>query len=271
MGKLFFSRSLITLTTDFGLQDPYVGQMKGAILKRNITTRIVDLTHAIPPHDILTAAVTIRTSYRYFPKGAIHLIVVDPGVGSRRSILAAAGDHHLFIAPDNGVLSMLAADNKLDTVHRVENSSLFPLEVSGTFHGRDIMAPVAAALASGLPLNKVGQATKYDDCVKLNLPLPVISDRSIEGRVLHIDHFGNIRTTITSKSLSRFQPSSFSGIEIGSHRIHAISSTYSECPQGKLVAVIDSSGYLEIAVNKGNAADVTGCGIGNPIVVRMEG
>lgn len=263
--------NIITLTTDFGLQDPYVGQMKGAILKGNITARIIDLTHAIPPHDILTAAVTIRTSYRYFPRGAIHLVVVDPGVGSGRSILAAAGDNHLFIAPDNGVLSILAADNKLDTIHRVENSSLFPSEVSGTFHGRDIMAPVAAALTGGLPLDKVGPATKYDDCVKLGLPKPIINDKAIEGQVLHIDHFGNIRTTITSKSLGRFQPSGFSGIEIGGHRIPAVSNTYSEYPQGKLVAVIDSSGYLEIAVNKGSAAEVTGCRPGDPVVVRMEG
>ena len=261
--------NIITLTTDFGLQDPYVGQMKGAILKRNITARIVDLTHAVPTHDILNGAVTIRTSYRYFPPGTIHLIVVDPGVGNQRDILAATGDDHLFIAPDNGLLTLLAMDNKIEAVHRVENSSLFPAEVSGTFHGRDIMAPVAAALAGGLPLDKVGPETTFTSCVQLELPAPDIDDRHVIGRMLHIDRFGNIKTTITTNHLSRFQPSSFDGIQIGDHTIDAISSTYAKQPEGKLVAVIDSSGYLEIAVNRGNAADLTGCKPGDPIVVHI--
>lgn len=262
--------NIITLTTDFGLQDPYVGQMKGAILKRNITARIIDLTHAIAKHDILTAAVTIRTSYRYFPQGSIHLMVVDPGVGSQRRILAAAGEDFLFLAPDNGLLTLLARDNIINTVHRVENSSLFPSEVSGTFHGRDIMAPVAAALAGGLPLDKVGPKTTFANCVQLHIPEPFVSEDKIEGQVLHIDNFGNIRTTITSHHLSSFQPSSFAGIEIGNFAIDAISGTYSEQPEGQLVAVIDSSGYLEIAINKGSAAEITKCIPGNQVVVRLQ-
>lgn len=261
--------NIITLTTDFGLQDPYVGQMKGAILKRNITARIVDLTHAVPTHDILNGAVTIRTSYRYFPTGTIHLVVVDPGVGSQRSILAATGENHLFIAPDNGLLTLLARDNKIEAVHRVENSSLFPAEISGTFHGRDIMAPVAAALAGGLPLDKLGPETSYADCVQLEIPEPAIEDHHITGRMLHIDRFGNIKTTITTTHLSRFQPSDFAGIQIGHHTIDAISSTYAKQPEGKLVALIDSSGYLEIAVNRGNAADLISGKPGDFIVVNM--
>ena len=146
--------NIITLTTDFGLQDPYVGQVKGAILKNNISVRIIDLCHFIPAHDILTAAVAIRTSYSYFPNGSIHLVIVDPGVGSQRRILAAATEHHLFIAPDNGTLSLLFKDNRIQTVHRVENASLFPSEISATFHARDIMAPVAARLGLGLALRQ---------------------------------------------------------------------------------------------------------------------
>lgn len=262
--------NIITLTTDFGLQDPYVGQMKGAILKRNISARIVDLTHAIPPHDILDAAVTIRTSYRYFPKGTIHLIVVDPGVGSQRGILAATGENHLFIAPDNGLLTILAMDNKIEAVHRVENSSFFPSEVSGTFHGRDIMAPIAAALACGLPLDKVGPETTFTSCVQLEIEQPVVDKDCITGQVIHVDHFGNIRTTITTRHFSRFQPSSFAGIEIGEHTIDAISSTYAKQATGELVALIDSSGYLEIAVNRGKASEITGCGIGDPVTVLLK-
>lgn len=263
--------NIITLTTDFGLQDPYVGQMKGAILKRNITARIIDLTHAIPTHDILSAAVAIRTSYRYFPNGTIHLIVVDPGVGSQRSILAATGEKQLFIAPDNGLLTLLALDNKIEAVHRVENTSLFPSEVSGTFHGRDIMAPVAAALAGGLPLEKVGPETTFVQCVQLEIAEPKIDEHSITGQVIHIDHFGNIRTTITSRHLSQFQPSSFAGIEIGETKIASISSTYSEKQAGEPVALIDSSGYLEIAVNKGRAVEITGCKAGDPVTVLLKG
>jgi len=262
--------NIITLTTDFGLEDPYVGQMKGAILKRNISARIIDLTHAITPHDILAGAITIRTSYRYFPDGTIHLIVVDPEVGTQRGILAAEADNHFFIAPDNGLLSLLVTDKKLDKVHRVENSSLFPTEVSGTFHGRDIMAPVAAALAAGLPMDKVGPETSSSDCVQLDIPEPVIDNHQITGQMLHVDHFGNIKTNITTRHLSRFQPASFTGITISGHTIHAISSTYGNQPTGELVAVIDSSGYLEIAVNKGNAAELTGCSPKEPVIVQYS-
>ncbi len=266
--------NLITLTTDFGLQDPYVGQVKGAILKNNISVRITDLTHAIPAHDTLTAAITIRTSYSYFPNGSIHLIIVDPGVGSQRSILAATTRHHLFIAPDNGTLSLLFKDNRIQTVHRVENSSLFPSEISSTFHARDIMAPIAAALAGGMPLDKVGPVIDQASCVQLNLPAPVISSNKIDGQALHIDSFGNIRTNITTSDLTdskNFQPSSFSGIRIKGHQISSISSTYADSPAGELVALVDSAGYLEIAVNRGNAAQLTKCRIGDPLIVLMEG
>jgi S-adenosylmethionine hydrolase len=197
-------------------------------------------------------------------------VVVDPGVGSQRGILAATGENHLFIAPDNGLLTLLAMDNKIEAVHRVENSSLFPSEISGTFHGRDIMAPVAAALASGLPLDKVGPETTFTNCVQLEIEQPVIDEDSISGQVMHIDHFGNIRTTITSRYFSQFQPSNFSGVKIGKHTIGAISSTYAEQETGELVALIDSSGYLEVAVNRGNASEITGCTIGDPVTILLK-
>jgi S-adenosylmethionine hydrolase len=263
--------NIITLTTDFGLQDPYVGQVKGAILKNNISVRIIDICHSIPAHDILTAAITIRTSYNYFPHGSIHLVIVDPGVGSQRRILAAAAGHHLLIAPDNGTLSLLFKDKRIETVHRVENASLFPSEISSTFHARDIMAPIAAALAAGMHLDEVGPTAKISSCVTLDLPEPVVSDTKIEGQALHIDRFGNIRTNITTADLSRFQPSSFSGVRIKGHQVNAISSTYADSPPGGLVAVVDSAGYLEIAVNRGNAAQFTKCRINDPLIVLMEG
>ena len=263
--------NIITLTTDFGLQDPYVGQVKGAILSNNLAVRIIDLTHSIPAHDTLTAAIAIGTSYNYFPNGSIHLVIVDPGVGSQRRILAATTEQHLFIAPDNGTLSLLFKDNQIRTVHRVENASLFPSEISSTFHARDIMAPVAAALAGGMPLNKVGPPIDIASCVRLQLPEPVLSETKIEGQALHIDRFGNIRTNITTADLSKFQPSRFSGVRIKGHQINSISSTYSDSPTGSLVAVVDSAGYLEIAVNRDSAANLLKCRIGDPLIVLMEG
>jgi len=262
--------NLITLTTDFGLQDPFVGQIKGAILRRNINAKIVDLTHAIDAHNILGGAVTIRTSYHYFPAGSVHLVIVDPGVGTQRTIIALMADNHLFMAPDNGTLTLIMRDKKIQAVHRVSNPALFPTEVSATFHGRDIMAPVAAALASGMPLDQVGPPISLDDCVQLDFPRTQLDENGITGRVISLDRFGNIRTTITSSNLSNYQPSSFAGIFIGPHRINAISSTYADQPEGELVALIDSAGHLEIAVNRGNAAERIGCKIGDPVTVVMN-
>lgn len=262
--------NLITLTTDFGLQDPFVGQIKGAILGRNLQARIVDLTHAIEPHNILAGAVTIRSSYHSFPKGTVHMVIVDPGVGSQRNIIALMVDDHIFIAPDNGSLTFLMRDRKVQAVHRVENRSLFPNEISATFHGRDIMAPVAAALADGMLLDEVGPEIELEECVQLDIPATQYDENGITGRVIYIDRFGNIRTTVTSFTLAQYQPSSFAGIFIGQHKINSISSTYSDVAPGELLALIDSAGHLEIATNKGNAAETTSCKIGDPVNVMMD-
>ena len=263
--------NLITLTTDFGLQDAYVGQIKGAILRRNIQARIIDLTHAIDAHDILAAAVTIRSSYHYFPKQSVHMIVVDPGVGSQRKILVLQADNHIFLAPDNGIFTFLIRDIKqIDAVHRISNRSLFPDEISATFHGRDIMAPVAAALAEGMKISEVGPSIQIEDCLQLAIPKTQLDEHGILGRVIHIDRFGNIQTSITSGNLSHYQPSSFAGISIRSHTVDGIAATYSDKQAGELVAVIDSSGYLEIAVNRGSAAKKIQCAIGDPVTVKME-
>ena len=262
--------NLITLTTDFGLQDAFVGQIKGAILCRNLNARIIDLTHAIPPHDILGAAVIIRSSYHYFPKESVHMIVVDPGVGSQRHIIAIMADNHIFLAPDNGTLTFLIRDKQIQAAHRVSNSSLFPNKISATFHGRDIIAPVAAALSDGLDISDVGPPIDLKECVQLDIPKTQLDENGITGRVIHIDRFGNIQTTITSGNISLYQPASFAGIFIRSKKINAISSTYSDIQEGELLAVIDSAGHLEIAVNRGNAAKQIECKVGDPVTVVME-
>lgn len=262
--------NLITLTTDFGYADPFAGQIKGAILRRNSSARIIDLTHGIEPHNILGGAVTIRASYHYFPHGTVHMVVVDPGVGTQRKIITMKADDHVFIAPDNGALTLIMRDKNIQAVHRVANRSLFPSEVSATFHGRDIMAPVAAALAGGMTLDQVGPAITMQECVQLDIPRTQLDENGITGRVISIDRFGNIRTTITSANISSYQPASFAGIFIGSHQINAISATYGDRPAGALLALIDSAGHLEIAVNRGNAAALTGCRIGDPVSVLMD-
>ncbi len=261
---------IITLTTDFGLQDPYVGQLKGALLKGCPLATIIDITHAIPVWDVATAAVTIRTSYAFFPPGTLHLIVVDPGVGGQRSILTAAGDGYFFVAPDNGILSLLVADNKIEGIHRVEQASFFADSVSPTFHGRDIMAPVAAALAGGRSLHDFGAAVPLHELTQIVTPAVVAEadGLQLQGLIQRIDHFGNIRTNIhAGHDRSNFD--FFDFLELGDQRITQLVKTYCEGPEGGLLVLIDSSGYLEIAANQASAAEILGCAPGEGVTVHF--
>jgi len=260
--------TIITLTTDFGLQDPYVGQLKGAVLKGCPTATIVDLTHAIPAWDVVTAAITIRTSYRFFPSGTIHVIVVDPGVGSERAILAAAGDGHFFVAPDNGCLSLLVADRRIDSVHRVEQPAFLAPTISPTFHGRDIIAPVAAALARTGDLGQFGPAVAPETIRMVIVPSAVHAADSLQGQVQRIDHFGNLHTTIRTGS-GWWNPALFDFVEIGSQRISQLVRSYHEAEPGTLLVLIDSTGYLEIAANQASAAALVGCRPGDPVTVHF--
>jgi len=260
--------TVITLTTDFGLQDPYVGQMKGAILKGCPAAAIVDLTHAIPAWDVAAAAVTIRTSYHFFPPGTIHVIVVDPGVGSERAILAAAGDGHFFVAPDNGCLSLLAADRKIESVHRVEHPAFFVSAISPTFHGRDIMAPVAAALARIGDPGQFGPAVSPASIRMVAVPQALHVAGSLVGQVQRLDRFGNIQTTIRADS-GQFDSALFGYAEIDGQRISRFARAYHEVPPGELLVLAGSSGYLEIAANQASAAALIGCRSGDPVTVHL--
>ena len=258
---------IISLTTDFGLTDPYVGQMKGAILGRNPATRLVDLSHGVSRQDIIGAALILHSSYAFFPSGTVHLVVVDPGVGSQRRILAAEGDGHYFVAPDNGIISLLLRDGILTSVYNVTQEEFFAETVSHTFHGRDIMGPVAATLASGLPLPAVGPEVSPASCICLDLPVARVIGNRIEGQVLQVDHFGNIRTTIRSTDLEHLASPQQCQVQLNEQKIQTISTSYAETEPGKLLALIDSAGYLEIAVNRGSAAELTRCRIGDPVQV----
>ena len=226
---------LITLLTDFGHQDPYVGIMKGVIFGICPEARIVDLTHGVLPYQIAQAAFHLEQSWRYFPKATIHVVVVDPGVGTaRRAILAEAGEH-FFIGPDNGVFSMLEP-----TIVREIIATESP--ASHTFHGRDIFAPTAARLANRAAPGELG--TEIIDPVRLKLE---------EGTVLHVDHFGNVITNL------RAFPDA---INVSARTIRNRVSSYAEAPQGELFLIEGSSGHIEIALNQGSAAERLEIGVG---------
>jgi S-adenosylmethionine hydrolase len=258
---------LIGLLTDFGMSDAYVGAMKGVILSIAPSAQIVDITHAIQPQNIRQAALTLKSVYRYFPKGTIFVVVVDPGVGSaRRPIAVRAGDF-TFIAPDNGVLSYTLAEIGDYEVVTLQNPAYRLAEPSSTFHGRDIFAPAAAHLAAGVDFHSLGLS--IDGAVMLDRPMLRMNDRQIRGEVTHIDHFGNIVTSIgefrwtapnaLSLTLSASDgvvsvSADRSSVAIGAVKLTGIKRTYSEAEPGVLLALIGSSGYLEIAINQGNAA-----------------
>jgi len=209
---------------------------------------------------------TLETSYHHFPARTVHLIVVDPGVGSSRPILAAQGDGHFFVCPDNGILSFLLEDEKIQTVCRVE----YGVDVKGvspTFHGRDIMAPVAAALARGESVATFGPVLNCSQLEKISIPIQTSGDGMVHGHVLAVDHFGNVRTSIRTRA-GLLDLRSFLHLKIMGHRITRLVTSYSEAPPGELIVLVDSSGFVEIAANQANAAALLGCGPGDPL--RLE-
>ncbi|MFH0945658.1 MAG: SAM-dependent chlorinase/fluorinase [Planctomycetota bacterium] len=243
---------IITLLTDFGLMDPYVGVMKGAILGVFGQARIVDLTHEIPAQQVAEANFALRGSFAHFPQGTVHVVVVDPGVGSDRRIVCACSEGMTFLAPNNGVLTGIV--RRGDPVFEVVNRELFlGGSISQTFHGRDVLAPVAAHLASGTPPEQVGPA--FSDLLRLDLPEPSHADPdTILGQVIHVDRFGNLITNIRVEDLLELEEETvsvtFRGQEIGQPV-----DSYAAVPTGATLAVVDSFGFLEIAVNRGSASN----------------
>ena len=238
---------IITLSTDFGIRDNFVGVMKGVIYSINPTARIVDISHSIPPQNINAGAFILHTSYFHFPPGTIHVLVVDPGVGSDRRILAVQANSHFFIAPDNQILKYIFYKNETLTVIDVLNKRYFSQDVSRTFHGRDIFAPVAAHLSNGIPIQALGDViTDFD---RGEISSPNISGNKTIGTIIHIDVFGNLITNIKEKDLTK----KLFSIKAGSIIFEKLSNSYTEVKIGEPLAIIGSSGYLEIAVRNGNA------------------
>ena len=241
---------IITLTTDFGLADPFVGIMKGVILSIAPAARLVDITHAIPSHDLAEAAFILDSAYRYFPAGTIHVAVVDPGVGSARRAIASSMDGHVFVGPDNGILPLCANS---ETYH-ITNASLFHHPVSHTFHGRDIFAPVAGHLARGAPLESVGP--RIVNFTKKAQPKP-------RPTVLRVDKFGNIITNIRREDLSPDFAIRIAGLEI-----HRLLSHYDDAQPGEFFAIEGSTGYIELSLKQGSAAERLHVGRGAEIEVE---
>ena len=261
--------SVITLTTDFGLADHYAGTMKGVILSIQPEARIVDISHAIPSYDVGRAAFLIEQAWRYFPPGTVHVVVVDPGVGSaRRALLLEAGGH-LFVAPDNGVLSRVMAGAQPVTVRCLEASRYFLPAVSRTFHGRDIFAPAAAHLGSGVAPSEFGAG--IDNYLRLTIEEPVrTARRGWTGQVAAIDAFGNVITNFGFEAFAQVEQQAFE-ISIGLDRITQLVRSYAEAAGAGPVAIGGSSGFLEIACHQESAAARLGVGVGAPVELRLLG
>ena len=264
---------IITLTTDFGLADSYVGSMKGVILGIVPEVRLVDITHAIGPQDTSQATYILKTFYRYFPAGTIHLVIVDPGVGSQRRAIALETPEATFIAPDNGILTEVWGDARArwgpEGCMAVELTErrFWSERVSHTFHGRDIFAPVAAHLAAGVPLASFGPRLLAINELTFEQPTRGRNGELV-GRIIHVDHFGNCITNITPRDLDLAGKNDRLTVDIIDQHISGLQHTYADGPVGALIALIGSSDHLELAVRNGNAAQTLGVGIGDIVRVR---
>lgn len=258
---------IITLTTDFGERDPYVGMMKGVILSINPVARIVDITHQVPAGSIQQGGSIIKEAYTYFPLGTVHVGVIDPGVGGKRRPIVVLAGNHFFVGPDNGLLwPVMETQGHIDVIH-LKEKRYWMHRISPTFHGRDIFAPVAAHLSLGVNPFLLGD--RIDNPSTIALPLPCKKNSDLVGEVIRVDHFGNVITNITRGHLSPFLTSKGLTIKIGSLVLQKISTTYTDVPEGRPAALIGSSGHLEIAVNMGRATDYLGkeCVIGTKVIV----
>jgi S-adenosylmethionine hydrolase len=256
--------NVIALVTDFGLKDHYVGVMKGVILSVNPHANIVDVSHEIPSQGILDAYFLLSNTYAYFPKKTVFVTVVDPGVGTDRAILAVQTDAYLFLAPDNGILGFLGKAGKVRRIVRVREQKYFLKPLSNTFHGRDIFAPVAAHLSLGLDPRKLGPET--DRMETLSAPSPrVTREGVIVGEVVSIDRFGNLLTNIPGDRLSSADSVE---VRLGKTVVRGLCESYATGRKGQLIALVGSSGTVEVSVNRGSAQKRTRSRVGDVVRVR---
>jgi S-adenosyl-L-methionine hydrolase (adenosine-forming) len=257
---------IVTFTTDFGLHDAFVGIMHGVVLNIHPETRIVDICHSVASYDVLDGAWTIAQAYRFFPPRTAHVIVVDPGVGSERRPILAETENYVFVAPDNGVLSMIEAREPKFTVRHITADRYFLQPVSQTFHGRDVFAAVGGWLSIGIDPAEFGP--EITDYVRLSLPtVERIGNNSLRGTVLKVDKFGNLITNIGEQDAPELFAASLPAVSIliGGQNITRICKSYAEGGEGEYFAIIGSSGYLEIAARQASAAANLNEGVGSPV------
>jgi S-adenosyl-L-methionine hydrolase (adenosine-forming) len=258
--------SIITLTTDYGTNDHLVGTVKGVILKINPEATIVDITHNVAPFDLLDGALAIGSAYSYFPPRTIHVVVVDPGVGTERRPLLVSGENQYFIAPDNGVLSLVYEREENIIVRHANASHYFLQPLSKTFHGRDIFAPVAAWLSKGAQTASMGE--EISDYKRFAMPRPKAADGATKGVVLRVDTFGNLVTNFRGEDLpaSALQDGVVK-FQIGTTAVSRLVDTFAQGNDGEPVAYVGSSGYIEFAINKANASRTLALGRGAAVVL----
>ena len=261
------ARSIITLTTDFGSVDHLAGTMKGVILNINPDVEIADITHHVLPYDLLDGALVIGQAYKYFPPKPIHVVVVDPGVGTeRRPLLVSAGTHY-FVAPDNGVLSMVYEREEQLTVRHITSDHYFLQPLSNTFHGRDVFSPVAAWLSKTWQTNAFGE--EVTDFVRFTLPKPKPSGKGLKGVVLRVDNFGNLLTNFTAEDLPQILAGTSFKMTVGNSEITSFVQTFAEATANVPAVVLGSSGHFEVIANRANAAKMLGANRGAEVTVEF--
>jgi len=260
------ARPIITLTTDYGTNDHLVGTVKGVILKINPDANIVDISHNVAPYDLLDGALAIGSAYSYFPARTIHVVVVDPGVGTDRRPLLVSGETQYFVAPDNGVLSLVYEREESLLVRHANVEHYYLQPVSKTFHGRDIFAPIAAWLSKGSQAASMGD--EITDHKKFSMPKPKASDGGLKGVVLRVDSFGNLVTNFRPEDLpaSALENGAVQ-FQIGSQTVSRLVDTFAKGSPGELFAYIGSNGFVELGVNRGNASKTLGAGRGVSVIL----
>lgn len=262
---------IITLTTDFGLQDHYVGTMKGVILDVNPDAKIVDICHSVQAHDVLDGAIAISQAYNYFPSDTVHVVVVDPGVGTARRPILVTTDRHKFLAPDNGVLSLVYDKEERISARHVTGEHYFLQPVSNTFHGRDVFARVAGYLSKGVEVDKFGD--EITDYVRFAAPRPKSGEGGLRGVILKVDKFGNLITNITAQDIPQLlqpNPPAFR-ISIGQQQITKLATTYAEGAPNEVFALFGSMGFLEIAANRNAASRMLNVQKGTEVTLILNG
>jgi S-adenosylmethionine hydrolase len=264
---------IITLTSDYGARDAFAASLKGVILKINPQALIIDISNDITPMDIWEGAFTLRSAYSHFPKGTVHLAVVDPGVGSGRKPIVVVTESYYFVGPDNGLFSLIYQEAERIRVHHVTANHYFLPSPGPTFHGRDIFAPVAGWLSKGIPSGNFGE--EITDYTKLNIPVPKGTANSIEGHVVHIDRFGNIITNITYSNIQPLLPEGADPgivtVSITGKEIKGLKKYYAEAKPGEPGAIVNSSGALEIFMFKQNARSALSIKRGEAVRLTIPG